>query len=79
MAAKSPLMADNPTLPLHPSLTDLPQKGDSSPNTLLVVGAGPPVKLCSGCRKEPAEVGGLCISCDHLQGDIQIDQNNQGR
>lgn len=29
--------------------------------------------LCRGCHIEPAEIGGLCISCDHLMDDIRLD------
>ena len=32
----------------------------------------PSVILCTSCRKEPAEVAGLCIGCDHLMDDLQI-------
>lgn len=32
------------------------------------------IVLCLICRKEPAEVGGLCVGCDHLMGDVQIDR-----
>ncbi len=28
---------------------------------------------CSICGKAPAEVGGLCVGCDHLMGDVLID------
>ncbi len=44
----------------HP-IHEVPQKADA------------PI-LCTICRKEKAVVGGLCIGCDHLMGDIQIDQ-----
>ena len=30
--------------------------------------------MCVSCKKELAEVGGLCISCDHLQDDINLDK-----
>ncbi len=33
----------------------------------------PPI-LCTICRKETAVVGGLCIGCDHLMGDVLLDQ-----
>lgn len=32
------------------------------------------VRLCYSCRKEMAEVGGLCLDCDHLLGDIMLDR-----
>lgn len=31
-------------------------------------------RLCSICRKVPAEVGGLCVGCDHLMDDIRFDR-----
>lgn len=32
------------------------------------------VENCRLCKEAPAEVGGLCISCDHLQDDVRIDE-----
>ncbi len=28
---------------------------------------------CQACHKAPAEIDGLCITCDHLQDDLRID------
>ncbi len=55
---------------------DLPTKADASVDTMKKtipqqVGA---VILCTSCRKEPAEVGGFCIDCDHLMDDVLIDR-----
>ena len=30
---------------------------------------------CRLCHKAPAEIDGLCITCDHLQDDLRIDQS----
>lgn len=37
----------------------------------------PSVILCTRCHKEKAVVGGLCIDCDHLMGDILLDRQDQ--
>ena len=34
----------------------------------------PSVILCTSCREYPAEVGGLCVDCDHLMGDVLLDR-----
>ncbi len=60
---------------LRPPILDIPTKAGVSADNLVdespqKVGA----QLCTICHKDPAVVGGLCIDCDHLMGDIQIDQ-----
>lgn len=59
-------------LTLRPSK---PTKGDSHPSVCHDIARMGAVILCTICRKEPAEVGGLCINCDHLMDDIRPDQS----
>lgn len=72
-------------LELRPPSPPIPPKGDSSPASVrreVPLGGAllfAFVDDCAICRKESAVVGGLCIGCDHLMGDVQIDQINQGR
>ncbi len=61
---------------MRPPILDIPSKAGVSADNLVNESpqkVGAPI-LCTICRKEQAEVGGLCIGCDHLMGDIQIDQ-----
>ncbi len=30
--------------------------------------------ICTRCHKEPSVVGGLCVGCDHLMGDVLLER-----
>lgn len=76
MCGEVALMAYDQNLRLPPNL---PSKAETSAEPWHEVPQEVGAPSCTICRKEPAEVGGLCVDCDHLQGDIQIDQTNQER
>jgi len=73
-------MPDNPNLQLRPPILDVHTKADLSADSMKKTLRAGAVLLfafvddCAICGSAPAEVGGLCVDCDHLQDDVRIDQ-----